>query len=89
MKVISLRLPDWILERIDLLVEKRVFISRSEFIRYALRQALKSQEAFLKMENQQKKTEEDNAPTYPLKENLFSRIRRDLDSEDEGSLRWL
>ena len=44
MKVISIRLPDWMLELIDKLVEKGIFISRSEFIRYAIRHALKRYE---------------------------------------------
>jgi len=44
MKVISIRLPDWILNLIDRLCEKGVFISRSEFIRYAIRAALKRYE---------------------------------------------
>lgn len=44
MKVISIRLPDWMLELIDQLCMKGVFISRSEFIRYAIRSALKKYE---------------------------------------------
>lgn len=44
MKVISIRLPDWILNLIDKLCEKGIFISRSEFIRYAIRLALKRYE---------------------------------------------
>ena len=44
MKVISIRLPDWMLDLIDQLCIKGVFISRSEFIRYAIRLALKRYE---------------------------------------------
>lgn len=44
MKVISIRLPDWMLELIDQLCMKGIFISRSEFIRYAIRLALKRYE---------------------------------------------
>ncbi|MEX0568337.1 MAG: ribbon-helix-helix domain-containing protein [Candidatus Njordarchaeota archaeon] len=44
MKVISIRLPDWVIENIDRLCELGVFISRSEFIRYAIRLALKRYE---------------------------------------------
>ncbi len=44
MKVISIRLPDWMLDLIDKLCSKGVFISRSEFIRYAVRLALKRYE---------------------------------------------
>jgi len=44
MKVISIRLPDWMLELIDQLCMKGIFISRSEFIRYAIRSALKKYE---------------------------------------------
>ncbi len=43
-KVISIRLPDWMLELIDKLCTRGVFISRSEFIRYAIRLALKRYE---------------------------------------------
>ena len=44
LKVISIRLPDWMLDLIDKLCSKGVFISRSEFIRYAVRLALKRYE---------------------------------------------
>ncbi|MEX0568890.1 MAG: ribbon-helix-helix domain-containing protein [Candidatus Njordarchaeota archaeon] len=44
MKVISIRLPDWMLDLIDQLCDKGIFISRSEFIRYAIRFALKRYE---------------------------------------------
>ena len=44
MKVISIRLPDWMIELIDRLCEVGVFISRSEFIRYAIRLGLKKYE---------------------------------------------
>mgnify|MGYP000639717336 CR=1 FL=1 len=44
LKVISIRLPDWMLDLIDKLCARGVFISRSEFIRYAIRLALKRYE---------------------------------------------
>ena len=44
MKVISIRLPDWMLDLIDKLCARGIFISRSEFIRYAIRLALKRYE---------------------------------------------
>lgn len=47
MKVISIRLPDWMLDLIDKLCSKGIFISRSEFIRYAIRSALKRYETEL------------------------------------------
>ncbi len=47
MKVISIRLPDWMLDLIDKLCARGIFISRSEFIRYAIRLALKRYEVEL------------------------------------------
>ena len=48
LKVVSIRLPDWIIDLIDRLCEKGIFISRSEFIRYAIRVALKRYEKELR-----------------------------------------
>lgn len=62
MKVISIRLPEWILDNIDKLVDKKIFISRSEFIRFATRLALKKYRRFLEENN--------NKPEETLKARL-------------------
>ena len=41
MKVISIRLPDWMVEELDNIVFRGEFISRSEAIRYAVRQLIR------------------------------------------------
>jgi len=51
MRVISIRIPDWMIELIDTLVEKMIFISRSEFIRYAIRTTLRRYERELRDNN--------------------------------------
>ncbi|MEX0569077.1 MAG: ribbon-helix-helix domain-containing protein [Candidatus Njordarchaeota archaeon] len=40
MRVVSIRIPENIIHLIDLLCEKGYFVSRTEFIRYAIRIAL-------------------------------------------------
>lgn len=42
MKVVSIRLPDWMIDLIDRLVLKGVFISRAEIIRYGIRLVLRA-----------------------------------------------
>ncbi len=41
MEMISVRLPEWMVEMINELVEKGIFTTRSEFIREAIRSFLK------------------------------------------------
>ena len=51
MRVLSIRLPDWMIEMIDRLVENGVFISRSEFIRFCIRRGFKQFERELERLN--------------------------------------
>lgn len=63
MKIVTVRLPDWMLELIDQLCMQGIFICRSEFIRYAIQKTLKMLERETKMhekETQQNKTIDDN-----------------------------
>lgn len=48
MKIISVRLPVWMVNKIDDLVYKGVFVSRAEVIRYGVRIVLKKYENELK-----------------------------------------
>ena len=47
MKEISIRIPEWMLELVDKLIKKGIFVTRSEFVRYAIRLALKRYEDLL------------------------------------------
>lgn len=60
MRTISIKIPEWMLQLIDKLIEKRIFISRSEFIRYAIRLALKRYEDQLQEQPQNTKKQNNN-----------------------------
>lgn len=63
MRIITVRLPDWMLELIDRLCMQGIFICRSEFIRYAIQKTLKMLEKETKIhekESPQIKTIDDN-----------------------------
>ena len=63
MRTISIRIPEWMLQLIDKLIEKRIFISRSEFIRYAARLALKKYEYILQEQPQNTQKKQNNNQT--------------------------
>lgn len=44
MRELCVRVPEWMLELIDALIRKGIFITRSEFVRYAIRLALSKYE---------------------------------------------
>jgi len=49
MEIITIRFPEHLIKAIDDLVEEGLFVSRSEFIRFAVREVLKDVYAYKKI----------------------------------------
>lgn len=62
MRVVSVRIPDWMIDKAYILIEKGIFISFSELVRYAIRKLLREYLEVIK--NEKNKDNKDDRISY-------------------------